>query len=49
MYTPLKNKHESKMGREEYILNAAKLLKLYTIKDMKILKIEPSGLSIYIA
>lgn len=26
------------MGREEYILNAAKLLKLYTIKDIKILK-----------
>lgn len=37
------------MGREEYILNAAKLLKFYTTKDIKMLKIEPSGLSIYIA
>ena len=37
------------MGREDYILNAAKILTLYPIKDVKILKIEPSGLSIYIA
>lgn len=44
--------HEKKfvtlIGKAKYILNATKLLELDTMKDITILKMEPSGLSIYV-
>lgn len=49
IYTMGKKVHESQMWRKKYIINAAKLLELCTVKGIKILQMEPSGLSIYIA